>query len=112
MTFTVAIDQPPQTPTASGFIWLIGGSLGPCLLSARRRFGRAILAVAATVLPGAVTIGLEARGRGSQFITPAGTSAVTVERMDRPIHRGIDYNQQTVPVEQSRESFTAGAIST
>jgi hypothetical protein len=78
----VSLNQPPQTPTASGFVWWLAAPLGLLLLFARRRYaGRlsAILAIAAVaVLGGLAVTGLSACGSSTPFLTPTGTSTVTV----------------------------------
>lgn len=82
VTLAVAIDQPPQTPTANGFFWWLAAPVGLLLFFARRRFARhafAPIAMAiAVLLLGISTLGLGACSSGNLFVTPKGTQTVTV----------------------------------
>ena len=88
VSMSVAIDQPPQTPTASGFLWWLAGPAGLLLFFTRRRFaGRLrtpIATIAALVLLGIAGLGLGACGSSPQNLTPAGTSTVTVYVWSQP----------------------------
>jgi sugar lactone lactonase YvrE len=84
--FSLAIDQPPQTPTASGTIWWIALPAGVLLLLVRRRIcaaaGNGVWSALVLVLAGGViTAGLvsaTACSSSTNFVTPTGTSAVKV----------------------------------
>jgi len=88
VSLSVAIDQPPQSPTASGFLWWLAGPAGLLLFFARRRFARHLRAplamIAALVLLGIAGLGLGACGGSPQNLTPAGTSTVTVYAWAQP----------------------------
>lgn len=79
---SIAVNQPPQTPTASGFLWWFAGPMGLLLFFVRRRYaGRlaATLAIAGVIALGALAAtGLSACGSSAHSLTPAGTSTVTV----------------------------------
>lgn len=82
VTLSVAINQPPQTPTASGMLWWLAGPMGLLLLVTRRRFARylsaSVLTIVALLLLGISGLGLGACGSSPQNITPSGTSTITV----------------------------------
>ncbi len=83
VSLSIAIDQPPQTPTASGLFWWLAGPIGVLLLLTRRRFARRSWAwmaqVVAIVLLGISGLGLVSCSSGSpQNVTPSGTSTITV----------------------------------
>lgn len=88
ITMSVAINQPPQTPTASTFLWWFAGPTGMLLFFARRRFARgawaAIGAMLAFILLGAAVTAMSACTSGLQFTTPAGASTVTVYAYSDP----------------------------
>jgi len=82
VNLTITIDQPPQTPTASGLVWWLSVVTGLLLFFARRRWSHAAWGTA-TLLLGMVMLGVAASGllactSGNQFATPPGTSTVTV----------------------------------
>jgi hypothetical protein len=82
VTLTVAIDQPPQTPTASKLIWWLAFPAGLLLWFARRRFMRqgwtAIPMALALIFAGIAASGLVACNSGNLFPTPAGNTTITV----------------------------------
>lgn len=79
---SVVINQPPQTPTASGSFWWLAGPLGLMLFFVRRRYagrlGAMIAILAVIALGGFAAGGLSACGTSAKYLTPAGTSTVTV----------------------------------
>jgi len=93
-TLTVTIDQPPQTPTASGsgFLWWLAIPTGLLLFIARRRFVRRTWAqlamVIAAVLLGISALGMGACSSGNVFVTPKGTKTVTVYAWADPFQAG------------------------
>lgn len=86
VTMWVAINQPPQTPTASKMIWWIAGPTGLLLLFVRRRMKAValvsrwnmLLLIAAIGALSAGIMGSIACSKGIQFATPKGTTTVTV----------------------------------
>jgi len=88
VTMTVTIDQPPQTPTSSGFLWWLAGPMGVLLFIARRRFrSRAFATVTlvfALLFAGIAASGILACTSGNIFTTPTGTSTVTVYASSDP----------------------------
>jgi hypothetical protein len=83
-TLTVAIDQPPQTPTAGKLAWWLGGLTGLALLFARRRWMRKGLA-SFLMLAGVILLGISAAGLSAcnntnsiPFPTPTGSKTITV----------------------------------
>jgi hypothetical protein len=86
VTMSVAISQPPQTPTASKIIWWIAGPTGLLLLFVRRRMRKlaissgwnAFLLFAAIGALSAGIMGSMGCNNGIAFVTPKGTSTVTV----------------------------------
>jgi sugar lactone lactonase YvrE len=85
---SVVVNQPPQTPSAGGSFWWIAGPVGLLLFFVRRRYaGKLVttLGIAAViVLGGIAATGLSACGSSAQFLTPAGTSTVTVVAYEQP----------------------------
>ncbi len=88
VTLTVTIDQPPQTPTASGFIWWLAVPTGLLLLFARRRFrNRAFANITlglALIFAGIAASGIAACTSGVAYTTPTGASTVTVYASSDP----------------------------
>ena len=86
VTMSIAISQPPQTPTASKMIWWIAGPTGLLLLFVRRRMKAVALAGRWNMLLLIAAIGALSAGimgsigcnNGISFVTPKGTSTVTV----------------------------------
>lgn len=97
-TLTVTIDQPPQTPTASGsgFMWWLAIPTGLLLFFARRRFAHRAWAqlamVIAAVLLGISALGMGACSSGNVFVTPKGTKTVTVYAWADPFQAGSTTN--------------------
>jgi hypothetical protein len=94
VTLTLAIDQPPQTPTASKLVWWMGGLTGLALLFVRRRWMRKGLASFA-LLAGVILLGVSATGltacngiNGIQYPTPTGKSTITVYASSDPFTSG------------------------
>jgi sugar lactone lactonase YvrE len=84
VTLSIAINQPPQTPTASKLVWWIGGLTGLVLLFARRRWMRKGLASFA-MLVGVILLGVSATGLTAcnntdniPFASPIGSKTITV----------------------------------
>jgi hypothetical protein len=101
-TLEVVVDNPPNSPLQSSFLWWMGGLTGVMLLFVRRRtmhgawatvsmlIGMALLAVSAT--------GLMACNGGNPYATPAGTSTITVYANSDPFalnSNGTVNNNQT-----------------
>jgi hypothetical protein len=86
VTMSIAINQPPQTPTASKMIWWIAGPTGLILLYVRRRMKAVALAGRWNMLLLLAAIGVLSAGimgsigcsNGISYATPKGTSTVTV----------------------------------
>ena len=86
VTMSIAINQPPQTPTASKMIWWIAGPTGLLLLFVRRRMKAVALAgrwnmlllIAAIGVLSAGIMGSIACSNSISYVTPKGTSTVTV----------------------------------
>jgi hypothetical protein len=86
VTMWVAINQPPQTPTASNMIWWIAGPTGLLLLFVRQRMKAVALAgrwnmllfIAAVGVLSAGIMGSIACSNSISYVTPKGTSTVTV----------------------------------
>jgi sugar lactone lactonase YvrE len=86
VTMWIAINQPPQTPTASNMIWWIAGPTGLLLLFVRRRTKAVALAgrwnmlllIAAIGALSAGIMGSLACSNSISYTTPKGTSTVTV----------------------------------
>lgn len=97
-TLTVTINQPPQTPTASGsgFLWWLVIPTGLLLFIARRRFAHRAWAqlamVIAVVLLGISALGMGACSSGNVFVTPKGTKTVTVYAWADPFQAGSTTN--------------------
>lgn len=100
-TMSVTVNQPPLTPTASGFAWWIAAPAGFLLLFARRRYASRLattLTIAGVlVLGGLVASGLSACGSSAQFVTPTGTSTVTVVAYEQPFQAGSTSLTQACP---------------
>jgi hypothetical protein len=92
----VSVNQPPQTPTASGLAWWLAVPTGLLLFFARRRFARGAWAqlamVCAAVLLGISALGMGACSSGVSFATPKGTSTVTVYAWADPFQAGSTTN--------------------
>ena len=88
VALSVTVNQPPQTPTASGFAWWLAVPAGLLLYFARRRFARRALTATtmaiALLLLGISTLGLGGCNNGAQFITTPGTTTVTVYASSDP----------------------------
>jgi sugar lactone lactonase YvrE len=86
VTMWIAINQPPQTPTASKMIWWIAGPTSLLLLFVRRRMKAVALAghwnmlllIAAIGALSAGIMGSIGCSNGISYVTPKGTSTVTV----------------------------------
>lgn len=105
VTLSVTVNQPPQTPTASGFLWWLAIPTGLLLFFARRRFthrawAQATMVIAALLL-GISVIGLGACSSGVQFATPKGTSTVTVYAWSDPFQAGSTSNTMACGVNPS-----------
>jgi sugar lactone lactonase YvrE len=88
IAMSVVIDQPPQTPTASKFLWWLAGPTGLLLLFARRRFARRTWSTIATTLV-FILFGIAAGGMGActggiSYTTPPGAGTVTVYAWSDP----------------------------
>lgn len=101
VSLTVPIDQYPQAPTASKFYWWIAGPAGLLLFFARRRFMRQGWATTSMVLALAL-LGLTAGGllactSGAKFVTPTGTTKVTVIASSDPFTSSTSTTTQSCP---------------
>jgi hypothetical protein len=80
--FSVAIDEPPQTPTARGLVWWLGTLTGLLLFFVGRRIRRQAWSwIAVLVAAAMLTFGLSALTgctSGDVFTTPKGNSTVKV----------------------------------
>ncbi len=102
VTMSVTIDQPPQTPTASKLLWWLAAPTGLLLLFARRRLTRrgwpTLAMVLGLVLLGSSAIGLTACASGeAAYVTPAGTTTVTVVASSTPFQAGSTTTMQSCP---------------
>ncbi len=108
VTMSVALNQPPQTPTASGFVWWLVGPLGMMLFYVRRRYAGRLFAtltvLAVIALGGFAVTGLTACGTSAQFLTPAGTSTVTVVAYEQPFQTGSTTLTQACPMNDPTQS--------
>jgi hypothetical protein len=109
VSMTVTIDQPPQTPTASKLLWWLAAPTGLLLLFARRRMTRRGWPMAAMVLGlvllGSSALGLTACTSGeAAYVTPAGTSTVTVVTSSTPFQAGSTTNMQSCPANNPASS--------
>jgi len=93
-TLTLAINQPPQAPTASKLVWWLGGLTGLALLFVRRRWMRKGLTSFA-LLAGVILLGVSATGltacnniNGIQYPTTIGNSMITVYATSDPFAAG------------------------
>jgi sugar lactone lactonase YvrE len=100
VTLSVAINQDPQTPTASKMIWWVAGFSGLVLLFARRRMIKlpiangwnAFLLVVAIGAMSACMMGATGCASSVAFATPKGTSTVTVNAYADPFISGTSGN--------------------
>lgn len=101
VSLTVTIDQPPLTPTASKLLWWLAGPTGLLLFFARRRFMRrgwaTISMVLAIALLGFAVSGLTACTSGAKYVTPTGTTTVTVVASSDPFVAGSTTSTQSCP---------------
>ena len=101
VNLTVTIDQPPQTPTASKFVWWLAAPTGLLLLFTRRRWMRrgwaAVATIFALALLGSSLTGLIACTSGLANVTPAGTSTITVVASSDPFNPGSTTTMQSCP---------------
>ena len=101
VSLAVTIDQPPQTPTASKFVWWLAGPAGLLLFFARRRFMRrgwaTISMVIALALLGITASGLTACTSGTKYVTPTGSSTVTVVVSSDPFTSSSSTTTQSCP---------------
>jgi hypothetical protein len=98
VTLTIAINQPPQTPTASKMIWWIAGPMGLLLLFARRRMKSVVLAGRWNILLLIAAVGVLSAGilastgcnsiSAPPFATPSGSKTVTVYASADPFKSG------------------------
>lgn len=99
--FSVAIDQPVQTPTAGGLVWWLGALTGLLLFQLRRRMRRQAwswlsLLVAAAMLTAGLA-GMSGCASGDVFKTPAGSSTVKVYASADPYTAGSTTTTQPCP---------------
>lgn len=96
---SVVVNQPPQTPSASGTYWWFAGPIGLMLFFVRRKYAGRIwttLTILAVIgLGGLATTSLTACGTSSQFLTPAGTSTVKVVAYEQPFQPQPNPNNLT-----------------
>jgi len=88
VNFIINTNVPPLVPTASSIAWWMGGILGLCVLGMRRRIarlgylrsGQMLTLLGAILLSLSSIIGISGCGssNNSVFVTPAGTTNVTV----------------------------------
>lgn len=89
---SVLVNNPPNSPAQDEVLWWLGGLTGLSLFWTRRRvvrIGRGLMCI----LIGAATLGIAcsgimACGSGVQFLTPAGTSTITVVASTDPYTSG------------------------
>jgi sugar lactone lactonase YvrE len=105
---SVVVNQPPQTPTAGGLFWWLAGPLGLMLFYVRRRYAGSVFAaltvLAVIVMGGLAVTGLSACGSGAQFLTPTGTSTVTVAAYVQPFKPGSTSLTQACPANDPTQS--------
>ncbi|MGH9562691.1 MAG: Ig-like domain repeat protein, partial [Terracidiphilus sp.] len=109
VVMSVTIDQPPQTPTASKLLWWLAAPTGLLLLLMRRRATRrgwpTVAMVFGLVLIGASAVGLTACTSGeAAFVTPAGTTTVTVIASSTPFQSGSTTTMQSCPANDPASS--------
>jgi hypothetical protein len=81
----IAINNPPNSPVQSSNLWLMGGLSGLLLLFARRRRMRGVWSAAGLVIVAVILAGASAcSSNGLAYITPAGTTTVTVHAYADP----------------------------
>ncbi len=102
IVMSVTVNQPPQTPTASKLLWWLAAPTGLLLLFARRRVTRrgwpAVAMILGLVLLGSSAIGLTACTSGeAAYVTPAGTTTVTVVTSSTPFQAGSTTKMQSCP---------------
>jgi len=101
VTLIIAVDQPSQTPTASKLVWWLAGPAGLLLFFARRRFMRrgwvTVSIMLAVALLGIAASGLTACTSGAKFVTPNGTSTVTVVASSDPFTSPTSTTTQSCP---------------
>jgi sugar lactone lactonase YvrE len=97
---TVVVNNPPNSPAQSSMPWWLGGLTGLSLFCMRRRMmrgARGILwmligSAALTAMAG----GVMSCGGGAQFLTPAGTSSITVVASVDPYASGSSSNSNPI----------------
>lgn len=93
---SVTVDQPPQTPTASGLVWWLALPTGLLLFFVRRRFASSLWAqvsmAIAVALLGISALGMGACSSGVHFTTPKGATTVTVYAWSDPFQAGSTSN--------------------
>lgn len=93
-TLSVLVNNPPNSPAQSSMLWWLGGLTGFSLLFVRRRmmrgaWGTITMLIAAVLLAGSAS-GLLACSSGASFVTPSGTSTVTVYASADPYATSAD----------------------
>jgi sugar lactone lactonase YvrE len=105
VTLTLAINQAPQTPTASKMIWWLALPTGLLLLFARRRikavahagcWNMLLLVAAIGALSACIVGSTGCNNSTTAFTTPAGSSTVTVTAYADP-YKGSPSNNVTMP---------------
>jgi hypothetical protein len=109
-TLQVIVDNPPNTPLQSSILWWMGGLSGVLLLFVRRRamhgaWGRLTMLIG-MVLLGVSASGLMACNNGVQYLTPAGTSTITVYGNSDPF---VVTNGTVNPIETQPCGTAAGS---
>jgi sugar lactone lactonase YvrE len=104
VTMTLAINQPPQTPTASKLIWWLALPTGLLLLFARRRlkavahagcWNMVLLVTAIAALSACIVGSTGCNNSSTAFATPAGSSTVTVIAYADPYKGSVSDNKTT-----------------
>jgi sugar lactone lactonase YvrE len=108
----VLINNPPNSPEESGFLWWLGAITGFLLLWVRRRALRGVwgtIAMTAGMLLLAVSgCGMLACNSGGvQYATPAGTSTITVIANADPFVSGATSTTQACGTEKTAENALA-----
>lgn len=109
VAMSVTIDQPPQTPTASKLLWWLAVPTGLLLLFSRRRVTRCGWPMTAMILGltllGTSVLGLTSCTSGeAAYVTPAGTTTVTVVASSTPFQAGSTTEMQSCPANNPASS--------
>ncbi len=100
---TVVVDNPPNSPAQGSIVWWIAGIFGAILLVKRRKLARSgVWGAMVLLIGGAISLAalgaMNACGAGGSFLTPTGSSTVTV----------IAYSDPYVPLSNPQTTQPCG----